>query len=416
MRISWWRSKNADAGYAGDLESRLTDLREAMFQASYSRSDPARQREFLERLFEGSRSRDSFVSVVESRDYPDETAEAARAPVSNRGMSWPKRRGMVGAVAAAVILLVVGVCYGVVHLSRSGGSNEAAGQSATLRVGLLNVVDTAPFYRAFDRGYFKDEHINIEIEKFRGGPDAISELVARKIDIAFTSYPGALTAQASGAVDLKIAAAAYTARNSHLMLMGLPDGPLTHAREAPGKRIAVTATGSISDIGTMLALRDADVDPGTISWVSLSMDDMLGALRRGEVDGAVMAEPYVTQAEEAGAVPVLDVTLGRTALLPLSGWFVTAEQVKSQGEVIRGFQRALARGVSDVQKRDIRDLVLTKYLNVTPAQVDDVRIGTYPEVVDPVEIKKVADLMSLNGFLHTPVDVRKMVIHWPSTD
>jgi NitT/TauT family transport system substrate-binding protein len=310
---------------------------------------------------------------------------------------------------------VVGVCYGVAHLSRSGGSNEAAGQAVTLRVGLLNVVDTAPFYRAYDQGYFKDEHLNIEIEKFQGGPNAISELAARKIDIAFTTYPGALTAQASGAADLKIAAAAYTARNSHLMLMGLPGGSLSHAREAPGKRIAVTATGSISDIGTILALRDADVDPGSISWIPLAMDDMLDALKRGDVDGAVMAEPYVTQAEESGAVPVLDVTLGRTALLPLSGWFVTAEQVESQAEAIKGFQRALARGVRDVQKRDIRDSVLTKYLNVTPAQVDDVRIGTYPESVDPVEIKKVADLMSLNGFLHVPVDVGKMVIRWPST-
>ncbi|MEU4252703.1 ABC transporter substrate-binding protein [Amycolatopsis sp. NPDC026612] len=405
-----------DAGSADDLEGRLAELGEAMFQASYARNDPARQREFLEGLFAGTRSRDSsFVSIVEGRDHLDEAAEFARAPAPAFGAARRKRRPLVIAVAAAVLLLVAGICYGVLRSSRSGGPGEGVGEAAKLRIGLLNVVDTAPFYRALDQGYFKDEHIDVEIEKFHGGPDAIRELAEKKIDIAFTSYPGALRAQASGIADLKIVAAAYTARNSHLMLMGLPDGPLTHAREAPGKRIAVTATGSISDIGTTLALRDADVDAKSVVWVAMSMDDMLGALKRGDIDGAVMAEPYVTQAEQgAGAVPVLDVTLGRTAFLPLSGWFVTEQQAESQAKVIQEFQRALARGTRDVQKRDNRDSVLIRYLGVDPAHVDDVRIATFPETVDPAEIQKVADLMRVNGYLDGPVDVQKMVLHWPS--
>jgi NitT/TauT family transport system substrate-binding protein len=414
--MSWWRSKTADAGTVGDLEGRLAELREAMFQASYARNDPARQREFLEGLFEGTRGRDSsFVSIVEGRDHLDEVPEAARAPAPVSGVARWKRRPLVIAVAAAVFLLVAGICYGVLHSARSAGTGGGVGQAAKLRVGLLNVVDTAPFYRALDQGYFRDEDVEVEVVKFRGGPDAIRELVEKRIDIAFTSYPGALTAQANGLADLKIAAAAYTARNSHLMLMGLPDGPLIHPREAPGKRIALTAPESISDIGITLALRDAGVDPASITRVSLSMDDMLSALKRGDVDGAVMAEPYVTQAEQAGAVPVLDVTLGRTALLPLSGWFVTEQQVGSQAKAIQAFQRAMKRGARDVQKRENRDPVLIRYLGVDPARVDDVRIATFPETVDPVEIQKVAELMRANGFLDGPVDVRKMVLHWPST-
>ncbi|MFJ4103708.1 ABC transporter substrate-binding protein [Amycolatopsis japonica] len=416
MRISWWRSKASGTGYIGDLEGRLVELREAMFQASYARNDPARQREFLERIFEGTQSRDSsFVSVVEARGPGDGQVDVAPESVPSLAGARRKRRNLVVAGAAAVILLVVGVCYGVLRQPGPGSARAGVSQAVKLRVGLLNVVDTAPFYQALDQGYFREEHIDVEIEKFRGGPDAIRELAEKKIDIAFTSYPGALTAQDAGVADLKILAAAYTARNSHLMLMGLGDGPLTHPSDVRGKRIAVTATGSISDIGMALALRDANVAPGSITWVSLPMDDMLAALRRGDVDGAVMAEPYVTRAEQAGAVPVLDVTLGRRALLPLSGWFVTSGQVESQAKVLRAFQSALARGARDVQKPDIRDFVLTRYLEVDPAYVDGVRIATYPETVDPSEIQKVADLMSANGFLTAPLDVRKMVIRWPNS-
>ncbi|EMD23638.1 hypothetical protein B0293_39445 [Amycolatopsis azurea DSM 43854] len=404
----------AGTAYDGDLERRLASLREAMFQASYARNDPARQREFLERIFEGTQSQDSsFVSVVEARGPRDGVVEVAPASVPDLVAARRKRRNLVVTAAAAVVLCVVGVCYGVLRQG-GGGAQEGAGQAAKLRIGLLNVVDTAPLYRALDQGYFKDEHIDIEIEKVRGGPDAIRELVQKKIDIAFTSYPGALTAQSKGVADLKILAAAYTARNSHLMLMGLGDGPLTHPSDVRGKRIAVTATGSISDIGMALALRDANVAPGSIEWVPMFMDDMLAALKRGDVDGAVMAEPYVTRAEQAGAVPVLDVTLGRRALLPLSGWFVTSGQVESQAKVLRAFQSALARGARDVQRPDVRDSVLTKYLEVDPAFVDDVRIATYPETVDPTEIQKVADLMLANGFLAAPLDVRKLVLRWPS--
>ncbi|MCR6490752.1 ABC transporter substrate-binding protein [Amycolatopsis sp. OK19-0408] len=401
--------------HAGDLEARLADLRDAMYQASYARNDPARQRRFLTSLFESTGDSDaSFISVVEARGYEDEPRFAARP--AEPGGWWTalrKRRYLIGAVAAGVVL-VVAACSLLIHSVKSDSVAAMTGFPAKLRVGLLDVVDTAPFYRAVDQGYFRDEKLDVEIVKVRGGPDAVRELADGRIDIAFTSYPGAFTAQAQHIADLRIAAAAYTARNSHLMLMGPADGSFTHGYQAPGKRIAVTATGSISDIGTSLALREANVDPKSISWVSLSMDDMIGALSRGDVDGAVMAEPYVTRAERLGAIPVLDVTLGRTAFLPLSGWFVTADQVRAYPEAVQAFQRALARGTADVQRRDERDSVLVKYLGVDPAYVDDVRIATYPLEVDVSELRKVVDLMRNNGFLAAPVDVGRMLIHWPN--
>ena len=399
----------------GDLEARLADLRNAMYQASHARNDPARQREFLANLFrETSDSDAAFISVVEAREDEDEPGRAGHpAEVRDRWAELRKRRTLIGAVAAAVVLVVVG-CTVALHIAKSeSGIATGTGIPIKIRVALLNVVDTAPFYRALDQGYFRDEKVEVEIDKVRGGPDAVKELVEGKVDLAFTSYPAAFTAQVNRVADLRIAAAAYTTRNSHLMLMGPADGSFTHASQVPGKRIAVVGTGSISDIGTSSALREAEVDPGSVNWVPMSMDDMGAALSRGEVDGAVMAEPYVTRAEKAGAIPVLDVTLGRTAFLPLSGWFVTAERANAYPEAVQAFQRALARGVADVQRRDLRDSVLVKYLGVDPGYVDDVRIATYPDKLDVTELQKVADLMRNNGFLPAPFDVQRMLLRRP---
>ncbi|MEQ0559728.1 ABC transporter substrate-binding protein [Amycolatopsis sp. NEAU-NG30] len=408
------RREPSDAGEEridhNDLEARLADLRHAMYESSLRRNDPGRQERFLARLFGDELPADTFASVVEARELGhdrDRPPDQAGGGVFRTRRHWPA----VAAAVAAVAILVAGCLY---FFQRGRDSVPVADPPfVTVRIGLLDVVDTAPLYRALQRGYFAEEKIHLEIEKFRGGPDAIAQLASGRLDIAFTSYPGAFTAQARGIAQVKIVAAAYVARNGHLMMMGAPGGGFTEGNQIAGKRIGVVSTGSISDIGTTEALRGYHVDPATIRWVPMSMDAMIGALMRGEIDGAVLAEPFVTKAEKAGAVPIFDVTVGRNAHLPLSGWFSTAEETGREPTVIAAFQRALARGVADVQNRAVLNSVLVESLGVAPGDVDDVRIATYPPVIDVDGMQKVADTMKDLGFVKERLDVRDMLLAPP---
>jgi NitT/TauT family transport system substrate-binding protein len=406
------RREWSDAGDAridpNDLEARLADLRSAMYESSRRRNDPERQKKFLAELFGEPLPADTFTSILEARE-PDHASGPAPAPGGGNRPRGGRRWAFLG---AAAFLVVAAVVASSVHFFQRDRDSTVAGSqtNVTVKIGLLDVVDTAPLYRAIGQGYFAEEKITLQIEKFQGGPDAIAQLASGRLDIAFTSYPGAFTAQARGVASVKIVAAAYVARSSHLMMMGAPGGSFTDGSQIAGKKIGVVSTGSISDIGTTEALRADHVDPDSINWVPMPMDAMTGALMRGEIDGAVLAEPFVTEAEKAGAVPIFDVTVGRNAHLPLSGWFSTAEETGREPTVIAGFQRALARGVADVQNRAVLNSVMIKDLGVDPAYVDDVRIATYPATIDVDGMQKVADTMEELGFVKRHLDVRDMLM------
>ncbi|MCE7011121.1 ABC transporter substrate-binding protein [Kibdelosporangium philippinense] len=312
-------------------------------------------------------------------------------------------------VQAGIVVVVV-VLIGVVgvFMTRPGLGGVTTGLTK-IRVGVLPVVDAAPFYRALDAGYFADEGLSVDTVVANSGPEAIENLTAGRLDIAFTSYPGVLQAQSERHADLKIIAPAYTADTSHLMLVSKPGGPIGKAEDVAGKRIAVTSVGSISDLGAMSELRARNVDISGIKWVPMPMPEIGPAIQRGEVDGGVIVEPYIQLNNRAfNALPILDVALGATARIPLSG-YAARSQNDDAPNAVEKFVRALRKGIDDVSDREVLEPLLMKYLRIDADIARHVRIAQYPKDLDAGQIQRVADLMLEFSVINRRLDVKPML-------
>jgi NitT/TauT family transport system substrate-binding protein len=315
-------------------------------------------------------------------------------------------------IASVVAVLLGAVAFAMESsLHSSAPAGPGASFNTTLRVGVLPVVDVAPFYRALDEGYFAQEGLDVEAVTLQSGPAAIAELTAKHLDIGFATYPAILQAQSEERADLKIIAPAYTAKPGHLMLVAPPDGSILRAEDVGGKRIAVTGTGSISDLGAMSELSTRGVDLATIHWVPTPLPEMIAAMQRGDVDGAVLAEPYISVSDASyHARPILDIAVGKTARIPMSGWATRSELNSGDPDVYAGFARALQRGVDDVVDPVKREPVLIKYLNLDAATARNVRIAEFTKVLAPVEIQRVADLMKEFHVIGHTLDVGPMLL------
>jgi NitT/TauT family transport system substrate-binding protein len=316
---------------------------------------------------------------------------------------------------AAVVVAIVVTVVALRPAEQSSWQDGALGVTALghvqLRVGVLPVVDVAPFYRAVEAGYFAQEGLEVEVAPVQSGPQAIADLVAGGLDVAFGRYPAILQAQSDRKENLQIIAPAYTALPGHLMLVAPPNGGIQQPRDVDGKRIAVTGTGSISDLGVKSQLKNIGAGFGAIQWVPMSMPDMGPAMQRGDVDGAVLAEPYITVTDKAfHARPILDVAIAGTARLPVSGWATYAKLSQTHPEVVAGFVRALQRGIDDVSERSTLDPLLVRNLGISAEEAKDVRIAEYTKKLNPAEIQRVADLMKEFNVIHQPLDVRPMLL------
>ncbi|MET0133626.1 MAG: ABC transporter substrate-binding protein, partial [Kibdelosporangium sp.] len=309
-----------------------------------------------------------------------------------------RSRVRISIIATALAVLTAISGCSAIDGSDSGAGNTPAGpvEKPKVKVGLLPVVDVAPLYRAIDAGYFKAEGLDVEAIAAASGPKAVEGVISGDLDIAFTSYPGAFAAQAKKVADLKIVADAYAARPGHLVLLSTPNSIFKKPEDANGKKIAVTSTGSISDLGVKSVLKTRQVDVETIKWVSMPFTDMVPAMLRGDIDAAVVAEPFVTRSEkEAGAMPILDVSSGPTADISMSGWAAVSALTTKNPNTFAAFQRGLAKGVADVkQDRALLEGILVKNVKIDQPTAQLVHIADYPESLDPVRLQRVADLMS----------------------
>jgi NitT/TauT family transport system substrate-binding protein len=94
---------------------------------------------------------------------------------------------------------------------------------------------------------------------------------------------------------------------------------LQTATDVAGKKVAVTAKGTLADLMVKSAMATQNVDHTKIQFVEMPFPDMPTALDRGLVDAAMLVEPFVTAAERAvGAIPLLDLATGPLNDLPFT--------------------------------------------------------------------------------------------------
>jgi NitT/TauT family transport system substrate-binding protein len=338
-------------------------------------------------------------------------------------VSRSRTRLSIIATTALALLVAISGCSALGGSDDPGSGSSTSGspggpvEKAKIKVGVLPVVDMAPFFRAVDSGYFKQEGLDVEVVTAASGPKAIEALIGGDLDIAVTSYPGAFAAQAKKVADIKIVADVYAARPGHGVLLAAQNGTIKKPEDAGGKKIAVTSTGSISDLALMSVLKTKGVDVSTIKWVPMPLPDMGPALQRGNVDGAVIIEPFVTTTEKSiGAMPIIDIASGPTSELSMSGFASLSKWVTANPNTLGAFQRGLAKGITDVKSDRTGKLepILIKYVKIDAATAPLVRISDYPESLDAVRLQRVADLMKEFNVISEKLDVSQMIVKGPA--
>jgi NitT/TauT family transport system substrate-binding protein len=346
-------------------------------------------------------------------DLEDPTSYQERRPMLRSETIRRFSRARLPIAALAVALLASGCSL----LGGDEGSNDGkvgGVEKSKIKVGVLPVVDVAPFYLAIEQGYFKEQGLDVEPVVMASGPASIAGIISGDIDIAFASYPAPLLAQSKKVADIKIVADALSAKAGHLMVVAPKNSSFQTADQAPGKRIAITARNSFTDLAPMSVLKNQGVDYAKVQWVEMPFTDMMGALQNGSVDGAVLVEPWVTHAmKELGATPVFDGAQGPTAEIPISGYVAVAGNGKfatTSPNTVAAFQRALAKAHAEATDRTKMEPMFVKYAKVDKQTAQLVTVSTYSTSLEANRIQRVANLMEEFGVIKGHLDVKTMII------
>jgi NitT/TauT family transport system substrate-binding protein len=298
--------------------------------------------------------------------------------------------------------------------SESGGSGNL--EKSTIKVSIMKTTDLAPFHLAVKEGYFKDEGLEVEFVDAPSGGESVSKLVSGEVDIAYSSYTPFFLAEsenaAGGKGGVKLVADASSAGPGSTMVVATPNSSVKTIQDMAGKRVAVTATGTISDLLTMSTLKTNKVDYKNIKWVPTPFPQTAQALKSGAVDAGFVTEPFIQDTmKNAGAQPIFDTAVGPTADMPTAGWGSTGDFTEKNPNTIAAFQRAMQKGTTlALADRSKVEAMLVEFSKVDEDTARMATLLTFQSRLDSTRIQRVPDLMREFDVIKKPIDVKKMVV------
>jgi len=182
------------------------------------------------------------------------------------------RRSCLGLLAAATLL---------------PASRAHAADALTL--GLLHTLSPAPFYMAHERGYFRDEGIDLTFRFFEAAQPIAAAAVAGDIDVGITALTGGFFSLAEKGALKVIGGAMHEQRGYEgtaiLASNKAFDAGLTTPGKLAGHSIAITQYGSSFHymIGRIAEAEHFDIKSVSLRPVQ-QVPNMLAALQSSQVD------------------------------------------------------------------------------------------------------------------------------------
>ncbi len=166
----------------------------------------------------------------------------------------------------------------------------------------ISADDWIPWY-AFEKGIFKDNGLDVDLQSINGGAQTSAALLANQIQIGQFGGSEALSANAGGA-DLFIVANLAPVYPYKLYVQK----GITSIQGLKGKKVGVSNAGGSSDIATRAAITAAGLDPDkdvTIVAVG-SHANRTAALLAGSIDAGVDDPPEDLELVKAGLTALVD--------------------------------------------------------------------------------------------------------------
>jgi ABC-type nitrate/sulfonate/bicarbonate transport system substrate-binding protein len=207
-----------------------------------------------------------------------------------------------------LLLLSVVVVTACISQTPSSSSVTPAPVLTTVKVAYMPIISFGPLFIAKEEGYFAQQGINVEFEKFQATSTSLPSLISG--DIAVTGgqlFPGLINSISKGA-NVRIVADKGMiipgSCNSSAFLVRkdlVTSGVVKTISDLRGRKIAA---GSDQSYGTYRALDVGNLTPDDVDTVAMTSSATVVAFENGAIDAGFLMEPYITQAVRNGKTVV----------------------------------------------------------------------------------------------------------------
>ena len=286
-------------------------------------------------------------------------------------------------------------------------TNTAAPDKVT--VAYVAITNFAPLYIAIERGFMKEQNIEVDLQKVTTAADALPLLATGQYEVGGVGIAAATFNGFNNGLDFRIVASAaiQPLQNGPTALLVRKDlkdsGKIKTVADLKGRKVGIAgAAGSTGAYFVAKALRDVGLTFKDVTAVNLANPDLVLGMKQASIDAALVAPPYADQIVKDGTGVLLAQDIAPSAMTTV--WMYSVKFMQERPEVAKRFMLALVKSARAMQGDKYLDPDNIKaYLKYTPSAEDTIKSGT-PPFIDPdlkiyfESIKNLEDVFRSEGW------------------
>lgn len=302
------------------------------------------------------------------------------------------KRGTTLLAAVLVLALLLPACGTTATPTAAPSPTPAAPPTPAalekVKAAYVSIMNFAPLYVAIDRGYMKEQGIEVEMQKVASGSEAMAFLAQGSLDAGGVGIQASTFNAFAKAFDLRIVASAALQPQKDgptiiIVRKDLKDsGKVKSVADLKGMKVAIAGgPGTTGAYFVAKALKETGLTVKDVEIVNLANPDMPLAFEKASVDAALVGPPYSDQILAGGKGVLLAKDMAPAAMTTV--FMYSGKFIKERPEVARRFMLALVKGSRAIQGSKYLDPAnIQAYLKYVTSTEEAIKSGS-PQLYDP---------------------------------
>lgn len=287
-----------------------------------------------------------------------------------------------------------------------------------LRVNVLPIFDTAPFYAAQQEGYFKQEGLDVTTETTQGGGAVgVPGLAGGFYDVLYSNSTSLILALHQGIDVSIIIGGGLVGTDEYPESAGLlkrkSDADLKTGKDFEGKSIGIIARMSLQSLVAREWVRKTGGDPDKVTYREVPVPQMIDGVKSKQIDAALSIDPFFTVGQKDPALELLAYAFRvATPRMQVANWAVTGETAEKRREVVQKFLRGMQKGSDWINANlgnDAYVKLINSYTRMNPALIKQMPIRKSQLEVNVDSLERMEKLMRAHAMVSGDIDLGKKV-------
>jgi NitT/TauT family transport system substrate-binding protein len=167
-----------------------------------------------------------------------------------------------------------------------------------LKVGAIGAVSDAGIFIAQEKGYFRDEGLDVELVSFKAAPQILPAIATNEVQVSGSAVSPALFNAFARGIGMKLVAdKGQVAKGFGFAAIAIRSDladTVKDFEDLKGRKLAVLGKGVSSTAQLGKALELGGIQPNEVELIELGLPEMVAALGNKAIDGATLLEPFIT--------------------------------------------------------------------------------------------------------------------------